>query len=468
MGALADKYRVKTDSLADKYRVKLEDDPLLAPESTGLDFLKQGSGGGAAMHGVQQGVTLGFADEAAGALGVAGEASKRLGQTVGIQAEDPVDLDPALNPNSPAVTKSWGAPQPAGDKPVTAASVDRTRPSLADVYRNIRDRDRTANKASQEAHPWAYGLGELAGGVALPVPGAALMKGAPLVAKAGLGAATAAGLGTAYGLGKSESEDIEGMRNDALKNGLVAAPFGAAGAAVGHVASKLGERFGARAGEVKAAKAVADAEKITGTNKSGYGTASAAGYRTLEKAQADLANEFLPQAEKEAAAAFLASAEGRELALQISRNNIAAGPEKLGAVVAAKEKFANSADEAKAFTDDYFSKSTLKEDVLPRVKNYASRMIPQGVASAMGDMAGGAQGVAAGFAGALTGAALGKPGTSWANLMQKTPRFNAQLFEKLQSGGELSETALQKLATQLGVKVEDLAGDQLRQRFGGE
>ncbi len=433
-----------------------------------LDFMKGNRPVGAAMGGTQQGVTLGFGDELTGAAGVSEELANRAAEVVGLKDRPVVDADPSRNPNGPEIKKSWGASQPAGNKPIIPETATDPRKSLADIYLRIRDRDRDHNKASAEAQPLAFGGGELAGGLAAPIPGSGLMKGAPLAAKMGLGAAQAGGMGAMYGLGKSEASDLEGMKNEALDTGLKAAPFGAAGAAVGHGLGKLGERFGARAEEVKAAKALIDAEK---KKASAIGTANQIkqdanrGFFNIKEAEA---NPNVSDAFKSRSAEFRATQEAKDFAESIADNTLGDMPNKMSKFRAAQEAVASAPADAAKETAEYFAKSTLKEDVLPRVKNYASRMVPQAVADAVGDMAGGAKGVAAGALGAMTGAALGKPGTSLGNLMQKTPRFNAQLFEGLQSGANLSEEALQKLAAQLGVRVEDLAGDKLRKRFGGE
>lgn len=395
------------------------------PEKPGM--LDPSSKLGAAAQGAVQGVTLKFGDEAMAAADTAIEAGRRGLQWAGLSDKpaQTVDADPLDAPGTTEV-------------PVA--------PGLADVYRKAREGYRADLKTSKATHPWVYGGSELLGGVALPLPGAGLMKGAPLLAKVGLGAAQGAGLGAAIGAGGSESDltkgDVEGFKRDVGQSAALGAPLGAAGSLVGAAAGKLGARFGARAGEVKAAKALKDAEEMLASRSGKYSQKVQDSNRAAINLKEALADPNVSESTKAGIRAFLGSPEGASLVEQVAANTLEEAPKKLAQMAALKaERAAAPADAAKQ-TADYFSKSTLKEDVLPRVKNYASRMIPQAVADTAGDLAGGAKGVAAGALGALSGAALGKPGTSLGNLLQKTPRFSAKLFETLASGSNTLEQAL--------------------------
>lgn len=83
---------------------------------------------------------------------------------------------------------------------------------LGDNYRAARDEERAADHAAQEAHPWAYGAGNVAGAVATGfIPGVGAARGAS--AAAALGRAALAG-GVA-GFGASESEGLGGQAADA-------------------------------------------------------------------------------------------------------------------------------------------------------------------------------------------------------------------------------------------------------------
>ncbi len=95
---------------------------------------------------------------------------------------------------------------------------------LTGTYSQHRDAERTANKAAEQAHPLAYGGGQIAGGVAT-----GLLTG-------GAGVGRLAAEGAVHGLGASESEDVTGVAKDALLGGGA----GIGGAALGKVTSKVG------------------------------------------------------------------------------------------------------------------------------------------------------------------------------------------------------------------------------------
>lgn len=98
--------------------------------------------------------------------------------------------------------------------------------SLVDRYRDERDSFRQENDAAQKAHGTAYGIGQVAGGLAtaaLPVSGGAI--------------ATGVKLGAAAGLGGSEADltrgDVVGAAKDTAKGAAIGLAGGAAGAALG-------------------------------------------------------------------------------------------------------------------------------------------------------------------------------------------------------------------------------------------
>lgn len=159
------------------------------------------------LRGGAQGVTLGFADEIAGAL----EAAK----------------DVAVGP-----TKFE---------------------NLLDQYRKRRDESRLAYKAAQQDSPYWFGAGEFGGGLATTaIPGMALAKGASIGQKLG----TAAKLGGAVGLGAGEADitkgDIGGAAGEAamgattgavLQGGLSGLGAAAKSVTPTNVAKKLGNVF---------------------------------------------------------------------------------------------------------------------------------------------------------------------------------------------------------------------------------
>lgn len=102
--------------------------------------------------------------------------------------------------------------------------------SLAGLYRTERDKERAGQFEARERSPWAYGGGEVVGGMSLPMPAA---KGATLLAKLGKGALTGAGAGAAYGFGQSGADLTRGEVGQALLDTGTGAALGGVGGAVG-------------------------------------------------------------------------------------------------------------------------------------------------------------------------------------------------------------------------------------------
>jgi len=125
-------------------------------------------------------------------------------------------------------------------------------------YQEVRDAMRATNKQAEEAHPYAYGGGELAAGLAVPIPGLGAARGAGLAAHAASGAIA----GGIAGLGSSEADltkgDFGGAVSDTVSNALL-------GGAIGAVAGKAGKLLGKAEGasEERAIKALAGGESKT-------------------------------------------------------------------------------------------------------------------------------------------------------------------------------------------------------------
>jgi hypothetical protein len=96
-------------------------------------------------------------------------------------------------------------------------------------YEQARDESRAKNKAAQEAHPWLYGGGELAGGAATAlVPGA----GVATLGKAALA-------GAAAGLGGSEADLTKGEFGQAAFDTALGGTVGAVAHGAGKLAGKV-------------------------------------------------------------------------------------------------------------------------------------------------------------------------------------------------------------------------------------
>ncbi len=373
-------------------------------------------------RGAGQGVSLGFADELAGSQAVPYEIGQRIRSAMGGQR-------------------------------------DSEEKSLADTYRGMRDKYRGADAAAEKAHPLLFNGAELAGGLAIPVPGGSAVKGASLASKVGRGALAAGTMGTVIGAGKSEAEDIGGVAKDALTTGAVAAPMGATGAAAGHGLGKLGERFGAKAaGAETQLRADTVAEKLASA-RGEYGQKVQDANRALENLRTALADPASSPKLKADIQSFMQTPGYSQLVEQVGQNTLEAAPLKLGQMSALKQGVADAPALANKAIDEELAKSTLKEDVLPRVMHYAK----PAVAALIGGAVGGPTGAGAG---GLLGAASGKPGRAIANLMAK-PRFQIQANQALESGAEaLGEAASRGSPMVSAEESEDLL-PYLRRRFAG-
>jgi len=131
-------------------------------------------------------------------------------------------------------------------------------------YTQARDEARAANAAAKEAHPYAYGGGEIAGGVGTSfVPGLGAAKGASVLSHA-LAAGRA---GALYGLGASNADltkhDFQGAAKDAITSALEGA---AIGGAIGGIGKGVGKLLGGagEAADQQAIKALAQGEGKAG------------------------------------------------------------------------------------------------------------------------------------------------------------------------------------------------------------
>lgn len=325
---------------------------------------------------------------------------------------------------SPKFAQSFAGGHTLGVVPYLSAAVDTVPEVLkavtgnpADVggkYTRSLDRIRAGYDAAEKAEPVANFVGQ-ATSPNLAGKGAAGARLLSAGASSGINAATHDGNafhGSAAGAGVQ-------LGAETLSPAL----------------GRLGGRYLQRGAEVRATKAAKDAEEMLASRTGRYGQKVQDAERTTENLARKLDDPNVDEELKTQIRFFLSSDEGIRQTNQIAANSLERAPHKFDEMASLKALRDSAPEDAAKETADYFAKSTLRHDVLPRAKNYAARFVPQAVGSAVGDMAGGAKGVAAGVAGALSGAALGKPGTSIANLLQKTPRFSSKLFDTLGSVG---------------------------------
>ena len=84
--------------------------------------------------------------------------------------------------------------------------------TLSKAYKTGRNTERKSQSEMKEAHPWLSGISEFAGGMAIPVGGAATLAGR---------VGTSAGLGALTGYGMSEDESLTGQASDALQGAVL-------------------------------------------------------------------------------------------------------------------------------------------------------------------------------------------------------------------------------------------------------
>lgn len=428
-------------------------DPLdgeVAAEPHSLDALKPDTTAGAVLRGATQGVTLGFGDEGMAVADTIAENVKRQGQNIGILKKDAVDADPAVNPNSPAITKSFGPTQKAGNKPIAPETTEeRAKPSLVDVYRNARDSYRADNKKAEEASPVAYGLSEFGGNMAVPIPGGAV-KG--LVPKILANTAKGAAFAGVTAAGNSEADLSKGEGGRFVDDVSHGAKWGGAAGGVSGVleygGGKLGERFAKNAKDVDTQLR---ADKISENLKSAVGSH---GHdiqdtnRNLENLRTALADPASSPQLKADIKEFMGTQGYKDLVEQAGRNSLDASPLKFARNAASKQAIRDAPAMANKEIDEYLAQSTLKEDVLPRVMHYAK----PAVAAILGGMAAGPVGAGGG---AVIAAAAGKPGRAVSNLI-KNKRFQIGAWNAFESGAETAP----EIAGKLGIVEGERQGEK--------
>lgn len=383
-----------------------------------------------AASGVVQGASLGFGDEISAALDLVPEATHRTAQAIGLAEKAPASIEGHVD-------------QESANDAATAS-----RGTLADYYRQMRDRYRAENKEADAAHPVLYGGGKIAGSLVVPIPGGTAKT---LGGKMALGAAKGLGFGTTMGVGESDAQDLGGIAKDAAKTGALGAAGGAAGGLVESGASALAARFGSAAEGVRTAAAADALEKAMAAAKGALGHSVQDSNRALINMKEALKDPNVEDFVKRDIEAFLGSQKGKDLVNQVAQNTLDSAPEKLGNMANKKADLANAPLEAAAKFAANDAKSSLANDVLPRLWHYARPALAAGIGGVVGGPIGAA-------AGGLLGAAAGKPGRAIANLA-RNPRFQSHALDAL-------ETAARPIG-ELGEKSSIVGGSELEQYFSG-
>lgn len=174
----------------------------------------------AVVAGFGQGASFGFADELRGSLAGISQEGARVGRDLSTtdigravrrwRENLPKEVpDAVVDAISEQIADEFGekylglVPRSKGGKGIDTTTVGT---GAETAYAKGRDLARQENANLQERSPVAFGAGELAGAVAVPLPGGAPAEGLGKLGKAGFRAAQGATLGGAYSLGKSEAE----------------------------------------------------------------------------------------------------------------------------------------------------------------------------------------------------------------------------------------------------------------------
>lgn len=175
------------------------------------------------------------------------------------EVEKPSQLESGVRGAVQGATLEWGD-EIVGLGKALFDNIGGDSHSFAGKYRRARDSERAANKAAQDANPWTYGAGNLAGSVGTSfIPGLGIAKGASVLK----GAVGAAKLGAVAGLGGSESEDTLGQVADAAKGAAIS---GATAGLVGKFMKGAPERVVKRAiGDVTDGATATMRDKVVGS-----------------------------------------------------------------------------------------------------------------------------------------------------------------------------------------------------------
>lgn len=374
------------------------------------DKLDLAGGAKAFARGAGQGVTLGFGDEIAGAMGAGMQGLANL------------------------------LPEGVRD------SLGLVKASAGDAYRSVRDDDRADNRKAEADHGAAYLGGNLAGGVLLPVPGGAAAAGASGGARLLRAVAQGGALGAGYGLGSSEAGTAGGLARDTLVGGVAGGGAGALGQALGAGATRLGNFAKGKVSGIEAgvrAAAEKEAAAATASARSAAGHAAQDAYKQLEHLR-ELGAKGLLVPEQAAVAVRLEA----ELAAKAQDKLLPAAAKKEATAALLREASETEAQRAQQLAAQKLSGSELKQQVGARLKRYG---LPALGGAALAAITGNdsPSGLLLGAGGGALGGAGLRPMMHSLLRMSKQPVVQRPLWQLLQSAaehGQLAAPALDRAA----------------------
>lgn len=363
------------------------------------DYADDVSQGRTAALGVAQGGTMGFADEIGGAIGAA---------TMNEPVRANLEILPDDSPEVVALKKQMQAEQ--GDVPSN--------------YQLVRDNMRGEWSDAKKVNPGTAFVSELAGGLAVPIPGGAAAQGTKIGARLLRAGGQGAAMGAAYGAGSSEADLLKGEVGDfAIDTGL-GALAGAGGGVIGEgVGSTLGWAgrkikggFQKNADDATADLLAQESEKLTKRGRSiqgEFGKAVQEPVGNLDRFELAL-KRLPPGPERDAVEAYLNSPEAIDLLKNAVMNKLDDAPRLHGVMDEKKlahEAFQASKAQELANRVANAGSNAIKEQVKPRIMKLAHRFVPPAVGALIGGPAGFIAGGVASFA-------QGAPGLIIRNLVR--------------------------------------------------
>jgi hypothetical protein len=187
----------------------------------------------AELRGVLHGISLGTAPALAGAAAAAHPDIETAAKHFGI---DPETAKAFIDAAIPFLPTLYGAGRLAYDKatahPTLSGQVTGPQPTPAQAaYEAERSKEAKANEEASEQHPYLYTGSDIAGSMAVPIPGmGALKTGATLAPRIAAGIKAGAIGGGAFGAGNAigEGKDAGGIASAGLSGALEGGVFGGA------------------------------------------------------------------------------------------------------------------------------------------------------------------------------------------------------------------------------------------------
>lgn len=373
----------------------------LGPQQVGQTVLD-------ATKGIESGASLGLNDEAQGA--VAAFVRKMMGEKTGLN-----DL---------------------------VTGKDR---SFGGLYRSERDEERGQQHEAQERSPWAYGGGELAGGLSVPLPAS---KGATVMGRVGKSALTGLGLGAALGFGNSDADLTQGeVGQAALDTGLGAVAGGVGGAlgqgvaeGVGKLASGINAFAGRKAAQARHDLDVLATERVGEQLRSLGGEAGEAaqkGNRFVENLMRLESSGSMTPTQQAELAALKASGQWDTLIQQLAESNLADLPGQAAEIQAKRALLSGAqANKQQAFAAARKEVANPMAQLMPRIKRYAA----PAAAAVMGPTA-------------LAGAGI-RPALQAAGRMFKHPSLRKPVFELIEAATRMNPSLMGKYGRLLAQAAE--------------